>query len=163
MMEKLLDFMQDDEECATSAQPRMYKDPHQSAVTQSGHIPAALQEFALQAISQAVSVRRTINQALGEYLTEPKPNVFFDPPQTPETLPHGQPGALRLSRKTRMMYDEDFIFINGESYRCSGKDARLLRQLADERGLPARSAGALSAMAQEIIEDWREQGWLLRD
>ena len=32
-----------------------------------------------------------------------------------------------------MMYDEKHLFINGESYRASGRDATLMRRFADQR------------------------------
>jgi 50S ribosomal protein L16 3-hydroxylase len=36
--------------------------------------------------------------------------------------------ARSLDRRTRMMFDEQHIFINGESYRASGRDAQLMRR-----------------------------------
>ena len=57
-----------------------------------------------------------------------------------------------------MLFDEKHIFINGESFRVGGKDARCLRQLADERQLSARQLGQLSDAATEALEDqWREK------
>jgi hypothetical protein len=45
------------------------------------------------------------------------------------TSPTGDwaPGAVQLDRRTRMMYDERHVFINGESLRAGGADARLMR------------------------------------
>ena len=94
---------------------------------------------------------------LGEVLTEPKPTVWFDEPAAPWTG-----GGLRLDRRTRMMYDDRHIFINGESFRAGGADARLMRALADARGLSATQVQRASTDAQALLQDWFEAGWLHR-
>jgi len=56
--------------------------------------------------------------ALGEIMTEPKANVWFDASDAEDTGARGQ--GLALDRRSRMMYDADHVFINGESYRVVG-------------------------------------------
>jgi len=97
--------------------------------------------------------------ALGEYLTEPKANVWFDAPELEPT--ELQTGGVRLDRRTRMLYDTHHIFINGESYRAAGKDARLMRQLADDRALDAKAVARASEAARELMLSWVDAGWLL--
>ncbi|MGY6517002.1 winged helix domain-containing protein, partial [Vibrio parahaemolyticus] len=82
-----------------------------------------------RALSQPLALER----ALGEYLTEPKPNVWFEASDGGAMLE-----AVRLDRRTRMMYDAQHIFINGESYRAGGKDATLMRRLANQRYLSSK-------------------------
>ena len=94
---------------------------------------------------------------LGEYLSEPKANVWFDAEAASDWNP-GQ--AVALDRRTRMLYDQQHIFINGEGFRVAGRDARLLRQLADERVLSARDCQALSEGACEIMSEWARAGWI---
>jgi 50S ribosomal protein L16 3-hydroxylase len=69
-------------------------------------------------------------------------------------------GAVALDRRTRMMFDEQHIFINGESYRASGRDAQLMRRLADERRLAAGELARASQGARQLLTDWRDAGWL---
>ena len=69
-------------------------------------------------------------------------------------------GAIRLDRRTRMMYDSKHVFINGESFRAGGADARLMRQLADQRKLSAQAVARASEDARLLLEDWHEAGWL---
>ena len=95
--------------------------------------------------------------ALGEVMTEPKPRVWFDEPGHDWT-----PGAVALDRRTRMMYDERHIFINGESFRAGGADARLMRTLADQRSLNATQVQRASTDAQALLQDWFDAGWLHR-
>ena len=67
--------------------------------------------------------------------------------------------GLRLDRRTRMMYDDRHVFINGESFNAAGRDARLMRELADARRLTALQCGRLTADAQAVVADWVAQGW----
>ena len=132
-----------------------YRDPAQSATETPGLIPASLQEFAQKAVISALNDAHSLACALGESLTEPKAIVWFE---GGEPLQAGQ--GLCLDRRTRMMYDERHVFINGESFRAGGRDARLMRQLADQRVLGAREVAQLSAGARELVADWAEAGWL---
>ena len=94
-------------------------------------------------------------RALGEVMTEPKPKVWFEEPEGDWT-----PGAIQLDRRSRMMYDEHHIFINGEAYRAAGKDAELMRRLADERRLDARLVRGASKGAKALLGEWFVAGWL---
>ena len=59
-----------------------------------------------------------------------------------------------------MLYDDRHLFINGEAFVCGGKDAALLRQLADTGALPVRAAAGLSRQAWVQWSDWAQAGWL---
>jgi 50S ribosomal protein L16 3-hydroxylase len=134
----------------------LYRDPKQSAVSAPAAMPTALAEFAREAITKALKNPHLVDSLLGEYLTEPKANVWFDPVDAEPDVSQG----VQLDRRTKMMYDERHIFINGESFRVAGKDARHLRQLADERQLPALKLSQMSDAAREAVEDWMSAGWL---
>ena len=62
-----------------------------------------------------------------------------------------------------MLYDAQRVFINGEAFVARGTDARLMRQLADERHLPAATLARLSPSARQLLGHWLEVGWLLAD
>ncbi|MBY0469006.1 MAG: cupin domain-containing protein, partial [Burkholderiaceae bacterium] len=68
--------------------------------------------------------------------------------------------AVVLDLRTRMLYDDRHVFINGESFVASGRDARLMRRLADGRTLDAHDIAALSPQAQDLLQAWVFQGWL---
>ena len=59
-----------------------------------------------------------------------------------------------------MMFDDHHVFINGESYRASGRDAALMRQLADQRCLRADQVRRASQGALSLLASWCEAGWL---
>jgi len=132
-----------------------YKDPSQPAVPAPAEMPAALQDFARQAVMAALRDPDAIDRALGESLTEPKPTVWFEQGEPPAGW-----GSVSLDRRTRMLYDARHLYINGESFRASGRDARLMRRLADQRSLGPRDLAKASEDARALLEDWCEAGWL---
>ncbi|HEX5805661.1 MAG TPA: cupin domain-containing protein [Macromonas sp.] len=135
--------------------PTLYRDPDQDAAEQPALMPAGLQHFAQDALRRMVDEPQELARALGEVMTEPKPRVWFDEPATDWAL-----AAVVLDRRTRMLYDEQHIFINGEAYRAAGRDARLMRELADQRCLPAQAVQKASEGAQSLLAEWFETGWL---
>ena len=131
-----------------------FRDPPRSATETPAKMPAALDAFARKAVERLLRDPSQLARALGEVMTEPKPEVWFD-----TGLERGQGAGLRLDRRTRMMYDDRHVFINGESFNAAGRDARLMRDLADARRLTAPQCNRLSADAQAVVADWVAQGW----
>lgn len=148
LLQRMADELEDD---------TLFRDPGQPATATPAAMPAALEAFAVDALQRLLAERQSLACALGEVMTEPKPRVWFDEPEGDWT-----PGALRLDRRTRMMYDERHIFINGESFRAGGADARLMRALADQRALDDRQVARASEGAQALLQDWFDAGWLHR-
>jgi 50S ribosomal protein L16 3-hydroxylase len=133
----------------------LYRDPQQPATATPAAMPPALADFALQGLERLLKERQSLACALGEVMTEPKPKVWFDEPDGGWTV-----GSVALDRRTRMMYDSRHIFINGESFRAGGADARLMQRLADQRTLGAQAVARASTGAQALLQDWFEAGWL---
>ena len=151
---ELLVRLTDDEEAPRG--DRMYVDPRQAATAEPGRIPEALTAFAREAVLKAVAQPLALERALGEALTEPKPRVFFEPG---DALPPGR--GARLSPRTRMMYDAAHVFINGQSFRAGGRDATLMRRLADRRTLSVAEVARLSDGSRDLLDQWTEDGWIL--
>ena len=143
------------EDAADEVGDALYRDPRQPATGKPGAIPADLQAFAREALEKALRDGTSLDRALGEYLTEPKSNVWFETQRAPRRLQ-----AVRLDPRSRMLYDARHIFINGEGFRVGGRDARWLRSLADQRQLSASAVAALSEDAQNALLDWLGNGWL---
>lgn len=133
----------------------LYRDPHQPATPQPGRIPVELQAFGRQALQAWMAQQGGFEVALGEVLSEPKPGVWF--PAGAALPPHG---GLSLDRRTRMLYDAKHVYINGEAFRAGGRDATLMRRLADRRGLRAGERSALGVDAAGLIDQWARAGWL---
>jgi 50S ribosomal protein L16 3-hydroxylase len=133
----------------------LYRDPLSPATGQPGAVPPDLQDFARQSLEALLRDPQALPRALGEYLTEPKASVWFEAGRAPRLL-----RAVALDRRTRMMHDARHIFINGESYRASGRDAALMRRLADRRALGEAELAGASADARGLLSAWCEAGWL---
>ncbi len=144
------------EDIEPAARERLYADASQEGTATPGAIPPALQDFAAHVLQQALRDPHLLHAALGELLSEPKARVWFDPPARRVDLSLG----LRLDRRTRMMYDARHVFINGESFRAGGRDAILLRRLADRRRLAPAEVLRLSAQARATLDEWASAGWL---
>ncbi len=157
-----------EEACAAEAgrkparpQP-IYRDPTQPATETPAAMPAGLADFAGQAVLEALKNPLALACALGECMTEPKPGVWFDEPGQAwdgDAAKAGQT-TIALDARTRMMYDSEHVFINGESYRAKGADASLMHRLANQRCLLARELRKAGASAIELLGDWHEAGWV---
>ena len=142
-----------------SSKDGMYQDPNQLAAIQDAEIPAALQKFASDAVSKALKNPSLLNCLLGESLTEPKPHVWFDNPDEDQLDKLTWPCGVKLDRRTKMLFDRHHIYINGESFKAAGTDAKLLKKLANEKVLDGALAAKLSPSAAELMRAWWEEGW----
>jgi 50S ribosomal protein L16 3-hydroxylase len=134
----------------------IYRDPKQGAMSSPAAIPQSLTGFARQVVDKALQNPELLDSLLGEYLTEPKANVWFEDAELAPDLSVG----MRLDRRSKMMYDDKHVFINGEGFKVGGRDAAVLRQLADERVITVQKIKVLSADAKEALLDWAGAGWL---
>ena len=152
MLQRLADEAGDEAQDGTAP---LYADASQPATATPGLVPEALQRFAARAVAQVLRDPLALPRTLGETLSEPKAQVWFE---AGAELSAG--AALRLDARTRMLYDDRHVFINGESYRASGRDAALLRRLADTRALSAAEAARLSSGARACVQQWAGDGWV---
>ncbi len=104
-----------------------------------------------------------IAQFAGRYLSDPKPNVFFDAPERELNLSafsklaskHG----VALDLRTRMLFTSAEFFINGETFRPEVDEAERLKTLADCRRLHAPFPKRL----MQRLHGWYEAGWIVID
>jgi 50S ribosomal protein L16 3-hydroxylase len=158
VVQRCLDALQDEQEAPDAAPPpasQLYRDPKQAATLAPACIPAQMQAFAQAAAQRLLRDPSSLNCSLGEWLSEPKPGVWFEEGHALERR-----AGLELDARTRMLYDGKHLFINGESFHAAGRDARLLRRLADLRRLPSPDVAQLSGQAWVLVQDWAEAGWL---
>ena len=145
----------------------LYQDARQVAVSSPAEIPPEMCDFAQQALTQALNDPIILQRALGEYLTEPKSSVWFEASGPDNSQGRGNDksnrkngNALQLDRRTKMMFDSRHIFINGDSFLASGRDATLMKRLADQRHLQASDVTRVSADARALLGTWIEAGWI---
>ena len=150
LAEEIADGMEDDPKLS-----KLYEDKTQAATAQPGQLPAALTAFAMDAVNKAFADKTLLEQLIGEYLTDPKAGVYFEEGKLPKAFT-----TVKLAAATRMSYDAKHMFINGQSFKCAGTDAKLLRKLADERQLSAIELRAGSAALMPAIGEFAKEGWL---
>ena len=144
--------------------PGRYADPELTPARN----PAEIGKSMLDKVSaELAKVRFTEDDMaifLGEYMSEPKPTVYFDAPKP--VLPPGRfrqraaKQGVRLSRKTSMLYSGKHLFINGESFAIGRADRKTLAALANARTLSGADTAAGSDDVQEALYTWYEDGWL---
>jgi 50S ribosomal protein L16 3-hydroxylase len=150
-------------EAIKSIAKNLYKDPKQAAVEAPALIPAALLDFAKQAVEKALSDPDALARNLGEYLTEPKANVWFDEPEpdSEEDIILTRQNRVDLHPRSQMLFDARHIFLNGESWRAAGADAKLMQKLANQRFLEPKDLSKSSDGAMALLQEWADAGWLL--
>lgn len=157
--EAFLQFMAD-----SIALPGRYADPDLQASRHPAELGSAMLEQVGKELRKTCFSDEDITIFLGEYLSEPKTNTFFDPPARPLSLSRFQQTAarrgLRLSIKTRMLYRGRHLFINGESFSAGRSDRPVLHALANARQLAPAQAGDAPLDVQEALYTWYRDGWL---
>lgn len=142
-----------------------YADPELKPTSRPAEIGSAMVERITRELQKIRFGKNDVTVFLGEYLTEPKPNVFFEAPARRMALERfiqaaGKRG-IALPGKTRMLYQGKHVFINGESYRAEAADRQPLATLANLRHLAAQDVAEASPDVQETLHAWYEDGWVV--
>jgi len=139
----------------------MYADPGLKPARAAAAIPEDYLDRALGLIGKLQPTRAGVAAFLGCYLSEPKPDVFFEPPPRPMARAAFARAArkqgLRLDGKTRMLHHGAKLFINGEPA-ALGAAPGVLKRLADKRELPPGTAAGEAASG--LLYAWYVDGWL---
>jgi 50S ribosomal protein L16 3-hydroxylase len=140
---------------------KLYRDPSQPAVAHPAEIPDRLRDAAVRAAGKIKFDEALATRFLGCWLTEPNQAAVFDNHASAEGWDDDTPYThWALDRRTRMLYRDQQLFINGEA--ASVRAEAGLRLLADERELAGDCAAAkrLSSEAREALADWLDDGWI---
>lgn len=142
----------------------IYADPDLAPTSRPAEISGAMLDQVSEQIARIRFERDDIAVFLGEYLSEPKPSVFFDPParkmSRDKFLQTAARRGLKLSRKTRMLYRGRQLFINGESFTMGRADRAALVALADRRRLDGQEMQDTSEDVRDALYTWYQDGWL---
>lgn len=152
---------------ADASPPTRYQDPEQEPVTHPAALPARLVAATRAWVEALHWMPDDVQAFLGGYLSEPKSNVYFDPPRRAlrrETfVGRAQARGLRLDPRTRMLYDERRLYINGETLTpASAKQRAVLSRMADGHVLQAADFVTFpndSAIVSALFE-WYLAGWI---
>ena len=144
--------------------PGRYQDPQLRPHTRPARISNDMLRQAREQLGSLGGKPRDVLIFLGEHLSEPKPSVWFPAIRSSMSLQTfnnaARKAGLRLSRQSRMLYRDKYIFINGESLRADGHDRLILQGLADERALSPQVLRECSIDLNQTLLDWFGQGWI---
>ena len=140
----------------------MYADPDLKTQKHPSEISPDMLKQVEKAIKQVRWDADDIANFLGCYLSEPKPHIYFDAPEHPLGLAKFskeiQNKGVALSLKSQMLCHVNTIFMNGEATHAADQDYELLRELADNRALPALKTCSTELIA--LLYQWYQDGYL---
>lgn len=144
--------------------PGRYADPGLQPAKNPAEIPRHMLDTITEELNKVRWDEEDVAIFLGEYLSEPKHNVFFTPVAKPLTVGRFMEQAakrgLKLSAKTLMLYRGKHVFINGESFAVGRADKAVLDVLANQRGLDGSLLDGASDDVLEALYTWYQDGWL---
>jgi len=152
-----LEFLQDGVDAAGQ-----YGDPGERPARHPGAIPPRLIGHVERAVASIRWKAADVRDFAGRMLSEPRADVFFDPPGRRLRPARFEALAARrglaLDLRTRLLFSGSMFYMNGEPVRASARSARLLRRLADRRSL----AAPISAPREfwTLAHSWHAQGFL---
>ena len=102
-----------------------------------------------------------IAEFLGQHLSEPKPDVVFEPNKklslklfTDKLAKIG----IALDLKSQMLFSGEIFYLNGEAVSFNAEAAEILRILADKRKIPSHRTA--DAVLLQQLYDWYIAGYL---
>jgi 50S ribosomal protein L16 3-hydroxylase len=116
----------------------------------------------VQAMLQGITWdEATVRDFVGRYFSEPKAHVFYDAPEDElDEKAFAKAVAkqgVALDLKTVMLFDDDQLFINGDTLDATPAAHVALRQLANTRALPA---GQYDKAVTDALYTCYEYGYL---
>ncbi|MEW6761068.1 MAG: cupin domain-containing protein [Pseudomonadota bacterium] len=144
--------------------PGRYADPGLQPAKSPAEIPREMLSTITEELNKVRWDEEDVTIFLGEYLSEPKHNVFFTGPAKPLVVGKFMEAAakrgLRLSSKTLMLYRGKNVFINGESFAVGRADKAVLDVLANERRLDGAVLANATDDVLEALYTWYQDGWV---
>lgn len=139
----------------------LYADPDLPLQENSAEIGAAMIDQIQRMIEGIRWSRADVAAFVGHYLTEPKPSVFFEPPEAPMARAAFKRAVsargFRLDARSLLLWSEAGFFLNGEILEIDPGWKDALAALAHAR----RLTGPLSLPAEllALLYDWYGDGF----
>lgn len=126
-------------------------------------------EISANMVSKVADILRKIQWSnndiadfLGSYLSEPKPDVVFDPNKKTSLTNFNKSLAkygIALDLKSQMLFSGNTFYLNGEAVTFSGESANMLTKLADLRLLSANDLNNSPITDETLLKQLHE--WYL--
>ena len=154
-----LDFLRDELDV-----PGRYADPDLAPVRAPAAIDSAMRRRYAGMLKDVAWDQATIARFVGCWLSEPKPDVVFDPPKLPLSRAafrtRAEKHGVRLDLRAQLLYDSAQIFMNGLALPWPTKDSRSLRRLANDRGLASPMIKGVPPETAALLYNWYRDGYL---
>lgn len=154
---RFLDHLQDN-----LAVEGVYTDPDLKPTDHPGKIPGAMLKAFRDMLRAIEWSKRDVEHFVGAYLSEPKANVFFDPPARPMAfkrfLSEAPRRGLAMDIRSSLLYRRHAFYMNGEHAEVDPAHVQTLRTLADRRALPAGFPADESLLM--LLYEWYAAGYL---
>ncbi|ADU92112.1 JmjC domain-containing protein [Taylorella equigenitalis] len=138
----------------------LYSDPNQNAPLNPAQIPESMIEKSLEALNKIKFNDKLASRFLGCWLTEPNKVAEFEFNEEELNIEDMDPETiLKLDKKTKMLYRNDEVYINGEVVEVPINE--VFKTLADERQITAELANTCDEDTFEILHRWLDDGWLV--
>lgn len=101
-----------------------------------------------------------IEKFLGQYLTEPKSQIFFHPPESPMVktafFKLAKKKGLCLDLKSQLLFTQKMFYMNGEIFSFNSAMPTLIKELADHREIgPFKT---IDKKTGDLLYEWYLQG-----
>jgi 50S ribosomal protein L16 3-hydroxylase len=144
--------------------PGRYQDAGLRPAREPARIDGTMQRQAAAALARVRWSRRDVARFLGELLSEPKHNVYFDAPDPPMSLrafaTAARRSGVRLDRRAQWLFDDDALYVNGEARTWPRNARAAFATLANDRTLPAARVKPLGDDAIAALHDDYRHGTL---
>ncbi len=135
LMHEFLSYLQDNLNTTENA---LYSDPD----LQLQNHPAKIDELMVNKVSNMLQKinwdNKTVADFLGQYLTEPKPDVYFEPAKKislAKFIAQLQQKTITLDLKSQMLFTDNAYYLNGEKLTISDNLIACMQDLANQRYL----------------------------
>lgn len=141
-----------------------YRDPDLRTQRNSAKISADMIDQVEDMIARATWKRSDVAEFLGHYLSEPKPDVFFEPPEKPVARRSFDRRATRdgmhLDRRSILLWQKGRFYLNGELQAVDKSDRDAMRTFAHIRAMAPDTMASLSADTRALCYGWYQDGFL---
>jgi len=144
--------------------PGRYADPDLKPAKHPAEISSAMLSRIAAELNKVRFTQEDIALFVGEYLSEPKAQIYFDAPEENLTrarfLQNAKKNGIKLSLKSQMLHRSNYVFINGTSFEVGDEDLAILTELANARQLSGTIIASASADVIDAFHTWHKDGWL---
>ncbi len=140
----------------------LYSDPDLKRQRHPAEIPATMLDQVAAMLKAIRWDKDMVADFLGNYLSEPKSHIFFDPPERPlKAAAFAKTVAkrgVRLDPRSQLLFRGAIFHMNGERLAALPETHAALQSLADHRSLPP---GPVDTALLPILHEWYVAGYLL--